>query len=158
MIETRPRGRQLFGMDFWSNPLEEVVVTAAQVTTVLSSVVVADLPAGAIIVRAIAMLKFRMVENTNGAENSLDCTAIQPIQVDDSSASGYVTAIDFVDEMFTIGATTREGGDVIIGDNDIAARIVGNDTYSVRWLNRKAHLGNLLFNEIQFGIKILYRI
>jgi len=158
MIETRPKGRQLFGMDFWSDPLEEVAVTAAQVTTVLSSVVVADLPAGAIIVRAVAMFKFRMVENTNAAENSLDCTAVQPIQVDDGVASGYVTAIDFVDEMFTIAATTREGGDVIIGDNDIAARVVGNDTYPVRWLDRKAHLGNILFNDLQFGLKILYSI
>ena len=158
MIETRPRDRQLFGMDFWSDPLKEVVVTAAKVTTVLTSVIVADLPAGATIIRAIAMFKFRMVENTNAAENSLDCTDPQPIQVDDSSASGYVTAIDFVDEMFTIGDLTREGGDVLIGDNNIAARVVGNDTYSVRWLDRKAHLANLEFNEIQFGIKILYRI
>jgi len=153
----RPEQYQ-FIMDFWSNPLEEVVVTAAQVTTVLSTVVVADLPPNATIVRAIAMFKFRMVENTNVAENSLDCTAIQPIQVDDSTPTGYVTAIDFVDEMFKIAASTREGGDVIIGDNNIAARVDGNDTYSIQWLNRRAHLANIQFNDVQFGLRIWYSI
>jgi len=152
------QGGQLHSIDFWSNPVEEVVVTAAQVTTVLSSVVVADLPAGAVVVRAIAMFKFRMVENTNAAENSLDCTAVQPIQVDDGVATGYLTAIDFVDELFKIAATTREGGDVLIGDNNIAARVDGNDTYPVRWLDRIAHLANIQSNDVQFGIRIWYSL
>lgn len=152
------QGKMLFSMDFWSDPVEEVVVTDGQVTTVLSSVTIANLPDSATIVRAIAMFKFRMVENTNAAENSLDCTAVQPIQVDDGVATGYVTAIDFVDEMYTIAAETRGGGDVIIGDNNIAARVDGNDTYPVQWLNRKAHLPDMHFNDVQFGLRIWYSV
>jgi len=153
------RDRQLFSMDFWSNPVEEKIVTAAQVTAAVGApVVVADLPAGATIDRAIVMMKFRMVENTNAAENSLDCTAIQPIQVDDSVNTGWVTAIDFVDEQFKIAATTREGGDVLIGDNDVATRVDGNDTYDFQWLNAKAHLANIQFNDIQMGIRIWYSV
>jgi len=151
--------RALYTMDFWSNPVEEKAVTAAQVTAAVgAAVVVADLPAGATIVRAIVMIKFRMVENTNVAENSLDCTAVQPIQVDDSANTGWVTAIDFVDEQFKIAAESREGGDVVIGDNDVAARVDGNDTYDFQWLNAKAHLANIQFNDIQMGIKIWYSI
>ncbi|GAH88780.1 unnamed protein product, partial [marine sediment metagenome] len=150
--------KMLFSMDFWSDPVEEVVITAAQVTTVLSTIVVAGLPAGANVVRAIGMMMFRMVENINAAENSLDCTAVQPIQVDDSGASGYVTAIDFVDEQFKIAPNTREGGVAIIGDNDIAGRVVGNDTYSVQWLNRIAHLASIQLNDVQFGLRIWYSV
>lgn len=152
------RDRQLFTMDFWSDPAEEVAVTGAQATPGLPSVVVADLPDGAPIVRAIAMFKFRMVENTNAAENSLDCEAVQPIQVDDSVPTGMMTAIDFVDEMYKIAAETREGGDVIIGDNDISDRVDGNDTYSFQWLNAKAHLPNIQFNDVQMGLKIWYSV
>ncbi|MBU0778337.1 hypothetical protein KKF82_08780, partial [Patescibacteria group bacterium] len=150
---------QLHVMDFWSDPVEEKAVTNAQVTAAVGApVVVADLPAGATIVRAIVMMKFRMVENTNAAENSLDCTAVQPIQVDDSGSTGWVTCIDFVDEQFKIAATTREGGDVLIGDNNVAARVDGNDTYDFQWLNAKAHLANIQFNDIQMGIRIWYSV
>lgn len=152
-------GKMLFSIDFWSDPVEEKAVTAAQVTAAVgAAVVVADLPATATIVRAIVMMKFRMVENTNAAENSLDCTAAQPIQVDDSGNTGWVDAINFVDEQFKIAAETREGGDVLIGDNDVAARVDGNDTYDFQWLNAKAHLANIQFNDIQMGIRIWYSI
>lgn len=56
-----------------------------------------------------------------------DFAAAQPIQVDDAGNTGWLTAIDFVDEQFKLAATTREGGDVIIGDNDVSARVDGTD-------------------------------
>ncbi len=155
---TLSQSRQLFTMDFWSNSLEEVVITAAQVTTVLTTVVVHDLPVGATVVIAKLMYKFRMVENTNVAENSLDHTAAMPLRVDDSGATGYVDGIDFVDEMYKIAASSREGGDVVIGDNNIYLRVDGNDTYSIQWYLRKAHLANIQFNEVQFGLKIWYSV
>jgi len=152
-------GKMLFTMDFWSDPVEEKVVTDAQVTAAVgASVTVADLPSGATVVRAIVMFKFRMVENTNAAENSLDCTDPQSIQVDDSGNTGWVTAINFVDEQFKLAATTRESGDVLIGDNNVAARVDGNDTYDFQWLDAKAHLANIQFNDIQMGIRIWYSV
>jgi hypothetical protein len=146
-------------MDFWSDSVEEKAVTAAQVTAAVgAAVVVADLPAGATVVRAIVMMKFRMVENTNAAENSLDCGAAQPIQIDDVANTGMRDCIDFVDEQFKIAAETREGGDVLIGDINVADRVDGNDTYDFQWLNAKAHLANIQFNDIQMGIRIYYSI
>jgi hypothetical protein len=150
--------RQLFVMDFWSDMMEEIAVTGAQSTIALPTVTVASLPAGAIIVRAIGIFKFRMVENTNPAANKLDAAAPLPIQFDDSVATGYVTAIDFVDDAFSLAASTRESGDVIIGDNNISARVDGNDVYSCRWLNAKADLANLQFNDCQIGLRIWYSV
>ena len=155
-------GRQLFSMDFWSDPAEEVQLAAAAGTKTLPTVTVADLPATATIIRTIAMFKFRMIENTNAAANNLDGGTVaatsQVIQVDDSSATGYVDAIKFVDNQFGLAATTREGGDVLIGSIDIAARVDGNDTYSVRWLLGKADLDNLNFNDVQMGLRIWYSV
>lgn len=150
--------RALYSIDFWSDMKEEVAVTGAQSTIALPTVTIADLPAGATIVRAIAMFKFRMVENTYAGVNKLDAAAALPIQVDDSIATGYVTAIDFIDDAFTLTASTREGGDAIFGDNDIAAMVDGNDIYSFRWYNAKADQANIQFNDVQVGIRIWYSV
>ena len=124
------QGRMLFPLDFWSDPVKEKIVTNAQVTAAVgAAVVVHDLPAGATVVIAKVMYKYRMVGNTNVAENSLDLTAIQPIQVDDSGNTGWLTCMNFVDEQFELAAETREGGDVLIGKPNVAARVDGNDTY-----------------------------
>ena len=151
-------GKTLFSMDFWSDLQEEVVVTGAQTTPSLPSVVIADLPASATIVRATAIFKFRMVENTFAGPNKLDAAAALPIQVKETAAGSFTTAIDFVDDAFTLGDTTREGGDVIIGDNDIAGEVDANDTYDFQWLNAKADQNNILFNDVQVGLRILYSV
>ncbi len=152
--------RRLSSIDFWSDVGEEVVVTGSQttVTTGLNNVVVADLPSGMIVVRAIVMMKFRMVENTYAGVNKLDAASALPMQVDDSGNTGMLTCIDFADDLFTLESETREGGDVIIGDIDIAARVDGNDTYDFQWLNAKADQNNLQFNDVQMGIRIWYSL
>ncbi|KKM98611.1 hypothetical protein LCGC14_1156150 [marine sediment metagenome] len=152
--------RGLFLLAFWGDLVEEVVVTGAQTTPAITggNVVVADLPAGATIVRAIVMMKFRMIENTYAGVNRLDAAAVLPMQVDDVPNTGWLTCIDFVDNAFTLADTAREGGDVILGDVDVAARVDGNDTYDFQWLNAKADQNNIQFNDVQMGIRIWYSI
>ena len=152
--------KALFSMDFWSDPVEEVAVTDSQSTPAITggNVVVADLPATATIVRAIVMMKFRMVENTYAGVNKLDAAAPLPMQIDDSGNTGWLNCINFVDDLFTIAASSREGGDVIIGDIDVAARVDGNDTYDFQWLNAKADQNNIQFNDVQMGIRIWYSV
>jgi len=156
------RDRQLFSMDFWSVPQEEVAIPAVAATLTLPSVVVADLPAGATIVRAIAMVKFRMIENINAGANNLDGATVaatsQVIQVQDSAAGGWVDAINFVNLQFGLAASTREGGDVLTGSIDIAVRVDANDTYSVRYLLAKAALLGINFNDVQAGLRIWYSV
>ena len=151
-------GKMLFSMDFWSDPQEEIVMTGAQTTPGLPTVTIADLPATATIVRAIAMLKFRVVENTNAAENSLDKTVAQPIQVQSDAPGAWRDAINMVDEQFKIAGETREGGDVLIGSINIAVEVDENDGYEFQWLNAKAHLGNIQFNDVQTGLRIWYSV
>lgn len=156
------KGRQLFSMDFWSNPQEEVVIPAVAGTLPLPNVVVANLPGGATIVQAIAMVKFRMIENINAGANKLDGATVaatsQVIQVQDSGAGGWVDAINFVDDQFGLAAAAREGGDMLIGSTNIANRVDANDTYSVRYLLAKADLLSINWNDVVCGLKIWYSV
>lgn len=146
------QGRMLCTMDFWSLPQEEVALTIAAGDKALPSVTVADLPAGATIVRAIAMFKFRMVEShTYAGVNSLD--GAQEIQV-----AASVDAINFVDTQFTLAQDTREGGDVVIGIIDIAATVNANGAYAFHWDLAKALQTGIKFNDIQMGIRIWYSV
>lgn len=153
-------------MDFWSAPLEEVQLgdAVAGATVALPTVTVADLPAGATIVRAIAMFKFRMVENTNAAANKLNGATVagtsQVIQVRDDTPGTWYDAINFVDDQFGLAAETREGGDVCIGSIDIAGsgKVDANDGYNFRWLLGRADLDYLNFNDVQVGLRIWYSI
>lgn len=143
-------------LDYWSALREEIAVTGAQSTIALPTITIADLPGGAAIVIAKLMFFFRAVENTFAGVNKLDAAVALPMQVDDAAGTGYVTGIDFVDDAFGFTIASREGGTVVIGDHNIAARVDGNDVYSVRWLNVKADQANLQFNDCQVGLRIFY--
>jgi len=152
-------------LDFWSDPLEEVQLDGAVAATIaLGTVTVADLPAGATIVRAIAMFKFRALENTNAGVNKLDGATVvntsQVIQVADDTPGTYYDAINFVDDQFGMAATTREGGDVLIGSIDIAGsgKVDANDGYLFRWLLALADEDFLQFNDVQVGLRIGYSV
>ncbi|MBA7672509.1 hypothetical protein ES703_80686 [subsurface metagenome] len=154
---------QLHVMDFWSNPQEEIQVPAVAATLVITPVVnVADLPGGATIVRAIGMFKFRMVENTYDGANALDGPTVadtsQVIQVKETTAGAYIDAINFADNQFTFTELGREGGDVFIGQVDIAAQVDANGSYTFQWLLRKSDGDFIIFNDIQMGIRIWYSI
>ena len=154
--------KQLLSMDFWSDPQEEVQIPAVAGTLALPSVTVADLPAGITVARAVALLKCRAIENTNVAANKLDGATVaatsQVIQVRDDTPGTWRDAINFVDDQFGIAASTREGGDVLIGSPDIAVEVDGNDTYNFQYLLAKADLAALNLNDVQVGLRIWYSI
>lgn len=150
------KGRVLCCMDFWSLPQEEVALTNVAGDKSLPDVTVADLPSGATIVRAIAMFKFRMVEETSSGVNKLN--GAQEIQVRDDTPSAWIDAINFVDDQFTLAADAREGGDVVIGAIDVSATVDGNDTYNFQWDEALADADGINFNDVQVGLRIWYSI
>ncbi|MBA7697258.1 hypothetical protein ES703_105921 [subsurface metagenome] len=157
------KGRQLFSMDFWSVSQEEVQLSDTVGNKTFPTVTVEDLPTNAIIVRAIAMFKFRMIENVHATlANNLDGATVantsQVIRVQESGNGTYVDAIDFVDNQFNVAAATREGGDVIIGTHDIAGTVDANDTYTFLWLQAMADEDHLNFNDVQVGLRIWYKV
>jgi len=155
-------GKQLLSMDFWSDPIEEAQIDAAGVTVSLPAVTIDKIPAGATILRAIAMFKFRMVENTNAAANKLNggtaAATSQVIQVRDDTPSAWIDAINFADDQFGLDGETREGGDVCIGSIDISGVVAGNDGYEFQWLLGRADLDFISFNDVQVGIRVWYSV
>jgi hypothetical protein len=146
--------------DFWSESVEEVQVNAAGVTVTLPGEVIDRIPAGASILRAIAMFKFRMVENTNAAANKLNGATVpgisQVMQVRDDTPGVWIDAINFVDDQFSLEGQTREGGDVCIGSKDISSIVDGNGGYEFRWFLGKADLDFINFNDVQMGIRVWF--
>jgi len=120
----------------------------------LPAVVVAGLPAGATVVQATAMFKFRMLGNA-GAANKL--TGDQQIQI--QKAAGALTdAISLVADQFGIAAATREGGDVVIGNINVAATVDEDETYNFLWDEAVADVALLTFYDLQMGLKIWYSV
>ncbi len=150
-------GRQLFCMDFWSVPLEGVTLTdiAAPGTDVALPDVVVDLPAGVTVVQAVAMFKFRMLDNA-GAANALQ--GDQYIGVQKGGAGGYVNAIFLDDNMFGIAEATREGGDVVVGDLNVVAKVDGDATYNLQWTASLVDVADLKFCDVQTGLRIWYSV
>ena len=155
-------GRQLSSTDFWSDPLEEARINAAGVSVSLPGVTIDGIPAGATVLRAIAMFKFRMIGNTNAAANKLNggtvASTSQVIQARDDTPGAWIDAINFVDDQFGLAAQVREGGDVCIGSIDISGIVDGNDGYEFRWLLGKADLDFISFNDVQIGIRVWYSV
>ena len=155
-------GKQLLSMDFWSDSLEEARINAAGVSVSLPGVTIDSIPAGATILRAIAMFKFRMVENTNTAANKLNGGTVantsQVIQARDDTPGAWIDAINFVDDQVGLDGETREGGDVCIGSIDISEIVSGNDSYELQWLLGRADLDFISFNDVQAGIRVWYSV
>ena len=144
-------------MDFWSDVQEEVALTGTAGDKTLPSVIVADLPSGATITRAIVLFKFRMVENhTFAGGNKLG--GAQDIQVKENAAGSFIDAINLADDQFTLAQDTREGGNIITGDNDVKAEVDENGTYAFQWDEAIADETGINFNDVQMGLKIWYSV
>ncbi|KKN16222.1 hypothetical protein LCGC14_0978150 [marine sediment metagenome] len=146
--------RDLPTLDFWSDTQEELLINAAAGDKTLPTVTVAGLPGGATIVRAVAMFKFRMVENLYAGANAINVA--QHIQVRDDTPGTWRDAISIADNLFNFSEAAREGGDIFIGDHDIVAEVDGNDSYNFQWESADADQISLNFNDIQVGLKIWY--
>ncbi|MBA7465054.1 hypothetical protein ES707_00215 [subsurface metagenome] len=155
--------RVLCPMDFWSGYLEEVSLDGDTPATIsLPAVTVEDLPTNATIVRAIVMFKFGMKENTHAeTANKLDgatsALTSQVIQIDKGTGT-WIDAINFVDDQFGVAAATREGGDVVVGNINVASEVDANETYELRWLLALADEDLLNFNDVQMGLRIWYSL
>lgn len=142
-------------IDFWSDIQEEVAIPAGAADQTMPSVVVAGLPSGCTIVRVVAMFKFRAIEESSAGANKL--SGAQDIQVRDDTPGDWADAINFPDDAFGLAASAREGGDVIIGDNDIKSTVDGDDTYNFQWDEAVADAASIKFNDVQTGLRVWFR-
>lgn len=145
-------------MTFWSAVEDQVQLTQASGDFNLPDVVVSGLPSGISIVRVSATIKIRAIENTSASgANAINGAAT--IQVKKSTGTwgvDDVTAIDLTDDMWNVAASTRESGDVVIGDNDVKSKVDGNATYNLRFEDVATDYDYLQLNDIIVGLTFFF--
>ena len=145
-------GRQT--MDFWSDIDDVIDLPAAAADTALPSVVVSGVPSHAKLQRVVALLKVRAIENTNaGGANAIN--GAQNIQVR-KAAGAWVAAINLGNNQWTVAASTRESGDVLIGDNDLKATVDGDGTYNFQFASAAVDLASLRLNDVIVGLRFFF--
>ncbi|KKL04116.1 hypothetical protein LCGC14_2619320 [marine sediment metagenome] len=160
-ITTEVEKTKTFYRDFWSDVQALVTITATAQDLSLPSVVVAGLPAGATVARAIAIFKYRAAQDTSGSANNLDDgggTTTPAIQVRADTPGTYIDAINVVDGMVQVVASTRDSGDVWMGDNDVKSEVDENDTYEFQFDDAEAEGGNLLLRDVQCGLRVYFTL
>jgi len=139
---------------FWSDGDDVIDLPAVAADRPLPDVVISGLPSGITIVRVIAVLKSRVLENTNaGGSNAIK--GAQNIQVR-KAAGAWVNAINLPDNLWTLSASARESGDVLVGDNDIKSTVDGDATYNLKFLNALVDLASLRLNDVMVGLRVFY--
>ena len=148
--------RIISSMDFWSDTIEELQLTAAlQANLALAGadVVIAGIPAGATITRVEVMFMCRAIENTNPAANKLN--GVQHFEVN-FDGGAFVDAINWADDLFAVALSTREMPPLTMGNIDVSATVLGNGTCTFRIDAARADQNNLNFNDYQMGVRCYF--
>ena len=149
--------RDISPLDFWSD-IDDVIDLQHDLgaqDTDLPNVVVSGLPDGIELVRVVAVLKVRAIENTS-ASGANAISGAQVIQVR-KSAGTWVTAINLPNNLWTVAASTRESGDVLVGDNDVKSEVDGDGTYNLRFHDALVDYDNLRLNDVMIGLRFYYK-
>ena len=146
-------------MDFWSDHDDVIDLGPGESADVnLPDVVVSGLPTGISLLRVVAMLKARAIENTS-ASGANAISGAQAIRVKKSTGTwgvDDVAAIDLPDNLWTVAASTREAGDVLIGDNDVKSEVDGNGTYNLRFEDQVVDYDVLRLNDVMAGLRFVF--
>jgi hypothetical protein len=142
-------------IDFWGVPADVINLPAAPADVDLPDVEVPGLPAGAEIIRVVAILKTRIIENTaGGGSNAINGS--QVIRVKKSGGNWGVDDIDAIvlpDNLWTVAASTREMGDLLIGNFDVGSQVDGPDTYNFRFASARVDFNYLRLNDVMVGLR-----
>ena len=160
-VETDKIPRILCSMDFWGDVDDVIDLTAASSDDALPDVVVAGLPSDVTLVRVVAMFMCRAIENMSASGANGINGAGQKIRIKKSTGTwgvDDVAAIDLVDNMWLVAASTREMGDVVIGDNDVKSEVDENATYNLRFEDNIVDYDNLRLNDVKVGIRVYFTI
>jgi hypothetical protein len=153
-------------MDFWSDVTAKISIDGTAADLDFPSVVVSGLPASITLVRVVAMLKYSHRKDTSAADNYID-VASKTIRVKKSTGSwgtDDVVAIDMpIDSLYTT-KSTKEGGDLIIGDNDVKSEVDGDATYNFRTVQTtradaiSALADHLELYDVQMGVRVEFTV
>lgn len=153
-VQTKARQIARQTVDFWSDVDDVIDLPAVAAPSTFPSVVVSGLPSGVTLDRVVAMVKVRAIENTNGGgPNGINGAQVLQVQ---KGAGAWATAINLADNQWLVAASTRESGDVLIGDNDVKTTVDGDGTYNFRLPAALVDLASLRLNDVLVGLRFFF--
>jgi len=149
------KSQVITSIDLWSAYTSQIVLWSSAEDISLPSIIIAGLPDGAIIIRAVMMLKYRTIENTS--ENGNNISGGQNIQAQKAVDGSWITGIALEGDECSVPATTRETGDVMMGTDDISGQVpVNGAEMNFQWTEGQVADDGLIFNDIQVGLRIWF--
>lgn len=145
-------GRKVFSSEIQAT----VVVTSTAGNVSLPDVVIPAgfLPPGTALTRVTAAISWRKAVESSGSANAVNVA--QNIQVRDDTPGTLTDAINLADNSLAHAANATEGGDTILGEEDIKAEVDGPDTYNFIWEAADVDGDSLTFHDFQTHLIVEY--
>jgi hypothetical protein len=143
-------------MEFWSIADAGVTLTSIAGDVNCPNIVVSGIPTGKTVIKALGILQFRKIENSNpGGSNGIQ--GAQNMQIK-KAAGAWVTFLPLVDNQFDIAASTSEGGGIFTADDGSGchAEVDGNATYNVKFASADVDLDFLTLHDVKVGLKVWF--
>jgi len=151
-------------IDSWSAPANKITISNVAADLTLPDIVVAALPSGLTIKKAVLVLSVRALADISAADNYINGAA-KTIRIKRSSGAWGVddmVGITFPNQGLYCKASAKEAGPVIIGDTDLSALVNANGSYNVA--SRQTVSGDALvafgasleLYDIQVGLRIFW--
>lgn len=145
-------------MEFWGDVNPIITLTTATSNVNLPDVVVASIPANSTILRVVGVIRMRALNNTNASVSAINGAAVINIKKS-TGAWGVddVALIDIPDNIWSVAASTKEGGMTIEGDNDSSSKVNANATYNLRFNGNVFVDGNNMeLIDVNVGLKVYF--
>lgn len=140
-------------LDFWClTPINSITLPAVAADIALPSVIVAGLTAAMTILKADAMFKWGLRNNSAAAVNKI--SGDQYIQISPDGVT-YTDCLKWSDDMLWTDASSLGPGDIRVGI-DVSTIVTGNGTYQFRWRNAVVDGASLLLEDVDMGIRLYY--
>ena len=148
-------------MEFWSIIDDEILLTQAASDDDLPSVGVQDIPVEATIIRAVAIIRIRAIENTYaGLNGNVGATNIRVKKSTGAWGVDDIAAIALTDNQWMIPTSAREEGDFVQeGSIDVSAEVDDPDAdYDFRFEDNQVDQDSLKLQDVQMGLRIYFTI
>jgi len=144
-------------MEFWSDIDDIITLTTATANVALPDIVIANIPANTTIIKANGMIKMRALNNTSQAANAINGASVINVKKAATAWGASVALINIVDNAWYTEASTKEGGMLVEGDNNVIAEVDANGIYNLRFNGNVFVDGNNLeLIDVMVGLKIYF--
>lgn len=114
------------------------------------------LPDGCVVTQAYLIALCRTIEDDSTAANYVGTAGL--VQVKKVVGGAWAAGIAIPAGAWDVGASAKGAGFAIIGETDVKAQVADGSQVQFRIATVRAHGSNILLHDIQFGLKIYYRM